>query len=75
MGLRRSQPRPQRPSRQPIRIAFRSLAHLHSAHDYIRLYDGSPDVLRASLARIQSAATILTRLGIDSRLTAEERAA
>jgi len=51
------------------------LAHLHSAHDYIRLYDGSPDVLRASLARIQSAATILTRLGIDSRLTAEERAA
>ena len=51
------------------------LAHLHNAHDYIRLYDGSPDVLRGSLARIQSAATtILTRLGVESRLTPDARA-
>ena len=48
------------------------LDHLGSAHDYIRLYDGNADVLRASLARIQSAATaILTRLGLETRLIPE----
>lgn len=35
------------------------LTHLDSARDYIRLYDGSADTLRASLRRIQHAATAI----------------
>jgi antirestriction protein ArdC len=35
------------------------LAHLDSARDYIRLYNGSADTLKASLGRIQHAATTI----------------